>query len=277
MISPSGASEEFATRARSGAELDARAAALRTLLAAGVPFLVGGAYAFFEFTGIYRDTKDLDLFLRQRDLASAFLPLERAGFRTETVDPVWLAKAYSGEYFVDLIFSSGNGVTVVDDGWFEHGWPGTVMGYPCLLAPPEEMVWSKAFVTERERYDGADVNHLIRACGDRMDWERLLARFGDHWEVLLSHLILYRFAFPGERSRVPAWVVHELWRRTAEQLDAGDWDQQVCRGELISRVQYQHDYQRLGYQRSADRTERAASGRPPHAVRHRKVPPRGCR
>ena len=46
---------------------------------------------------------------------------------------------------------------------------------PVLLAPPEEMIWSKAFVCERERYDGADVNHLLRACGRQMDWQRLLA------------------------------------------------------------------------------------------------------
>src|SRR5215210_3540573 len=36
--------------------------ALTTLLRAGVPFLVGGAYAFQRYTGIERHTKDLDVF-----------------------------------------------------------------------------------------------------------------------------------------------------------------------------------------------------------------------
>ena len=36
--------------------------ALEALNAAGVPYVVAGAYAIYEHTGIYRKTKDLDLF-----------------------------------------------------------------------------------------------------------------------------------------------------------------------------------------------------------------------
>src|SRR5262249_13054456 len=150
---------------------DARAAALRALVESGVPFLVGGAYALFEYTGVYRDTKDLDLFVRRRDLEAAFSVLDRAGFRTELVDKAWLAKAWRGEWFVDLIWSSGNGVAVVDDTWFREARGGLVMGVPCRLVPPEEMIWSKAFVNERERYDGADVNHVFHSCASEMDWK----------------------------------------------------------------------------------------------------------
>ena len=144
---------------------------------------------------------------------------------------------------VDLIFSSGNGVALVDDAWFEHARPARVMGVDVLLAPPEEMIWSKSFVLERERYDGSDVNHLLRACAKGMDWTRLLVRFDRYWEILFSHLLLFRFAYPGARDAVPGWVVRELIRRTlagpAEELP-GD----LCRGNLLSRVQYQHDLKR---------------------------------
>ncbi len=70
------------------------------------------------------------------------------------------------------------------------------MDVEVLLAPPEEMIWSKSFVLERERYDGADVNHLLHACGESLDWERLLHRFDRYWEVLFSHLLLFQFAYP---------------------------------------------------------------------------------
>ena len=40
---------------------------LRALLDSGVPFLVGGAYAFARYTGIVRHTKDLDIFCREQD------------------------------------------------------------------------------------------------------------------------------------------------------------------------------------------------------------------
>lgn len=79
-----------------------------------------------------------------------------------------------------------------------------------------------------------------------MDWERLLARFGPYWEVLFAHLTLYRFVYPGARSRVPGWLIDELCRRTLEQTQAGDAQLRVCRGNLISRRQYAHDYEKLG-------------------------------
>src|SRR4051794_5934065 len=141
-------------------EIGVRARAIEVLQDAGVPFVVGGAYAYAQYTGVYRDTKDLDLFPRKRDALRALEVLGKDGWRTERTDEVWLYKAFKGEYFVDFIFSSGNGVAVVDDEWFEHAKLGEVFGHQCLIAPAEEMIWSKAFVVERERYDGADVNHL---------------------------------------------------------------------------------------------------------------------
>jgi hypothetical protein len=254
--------EDVSTRDRSPEELDVRAAALRALAASGVPFLVAGAYAFFEYTGIFRDTKDLDLFLRERDLGAAFRVLEQNGFRTELTDPSWIGKGFHGEYFVDLIFSSGNGVAAVDDAWFANARRGMVMGVEVLLAPPEEMLWSKAFVVERERFDGHDVNHLILTCGDAMDWGRVLRRFDRYWEVLFAHVLLFRFTYPSERTRVPGWIVRELTRRALEDEEAGDEAQRICRGNLLSRVQYRHDLEHAGYEdgRRWDEQERETGG-----------------
>lgn len=256
------AGEDLSTRERSRGELDARADALRALARSNVPFLVAGAYAFSEYTGIFRDTKDLDLFLRERDLPAAFEVLERAGFRTELTDPSWIGKGYRGEWFVDLIFSSGNGVAAVDDAWFRNARRATVMGVDALLAPPEEMLWSKAFVVERDRFDGHDVNHLVLACGDAMDWARVLGRFDRYWEVLFAHVLLFRFTYPGERTKVPGWLVRELTRRALLDDEAGDEAERVCRGNLLSREQYRHDLERAGYEdgRRRDEREREAAG-----------------
>jgi hypothetical protein len=246
---------------RSQEELDARAAALQALEASSVPCLVAGAYAFFEYTGLFRDTKDLDLMLRERDLPAAFRSLEGAGFRAEIVDPVWLGKAFRGPWLVDLIFSSANGVAGVDDDFFEHARTGRVMGRPALLAPPEEIIWSKAFVLERERYDGADLNHLFHACGAGLDWRRLWRRMERHWEVLLSHLLLFRFAYPGSAGVVPAWLVRELARRTRAMRSAGAVPPGLCRGNLLSRELYQPDLDRgMGDGRRWDEADRAGPG-----------------
>jgi hypothetical protein len=269
--------EDIATRDRCQGELDARADALRALAGSRVPFLVSGAYAFFEYTGIFRDTKDLDLFIREGDLEDALRVLESAGFRSHVEDPTWIAKGFRGEWYVDLIFSSGNGVATVDDLWFEHARTGCVMGVDVLLSPPEEMIWSKAFVLERERYDGADVNHLFRAMGEELDWDRLLFRFDRYWEVLLSHLLLFRFAYPGERTRVPDRVMAALLARAEAELGT-DHPRPLCRGNLISRAQYDHDLTQLGYEdgRRWDEIERR-SGAATDGGRERDLPAGGGR
>ena len=143
-----------------------------------------------------------DLHAYERDLEEAFRVLEDAGFRTEIEDPCWIGKGWRGEWFVDLIFSSGNGVAVVDDLWFEHSVKTNVLGLIVRISPVEEMLWSKAFIQERERFDGADVLHLLRARGPQLDWPRLVRRFGPHWRVLLGHLVLFGYVYPGERERL---------------------------------------------------------------------------
>src|ERR1700756_2716504 len=63
---------------------------LDKLTQAKVPFLVGGAFALEHYTGIWRYTKDLDIFMRRRHIQSALKLLGRAGFQVELTFPHWL-------------------------------------------------------------------------------------------------------------------------------------------------------------------------------------------
>lgn len=222
--------------------------ALGMLNRSGVPYLVGGTYAFHYYAGIARTTKDFDIFVRPRDLQRVLEVLERAGFTTQVTFTHWLAKAYHGDRFIDIIFSSGNGVAEVDDEWFAHAVDEQVLGAPVKLSPAEEMIWSKAFVMERERYDGADVAHLFRHCSGLLDWERLMARFGGHWRVLYSHLVLFGFIYPGERALIPSTVMKELSSRLSSELEVPTRDSKVCQGTLLSRGQYLVDVGEWGYE-----------------------------
>ena len=222
--------------------------ALQTLADAGIPFLVGGAFAHACYTGIRRSTKDLDLFIRREDFARISELMDSAGWRTELTFPHWLAKVYAGEDFIDLIFNSGNGLTPVDDGWFRNNPEAEVLGVPVRVANLEDGLVSKAFIMERERYDGADVAHLIQANAERIDWQGLLDRFGPHWRVLLAHLSLFGFIYPGERHRIPAWVMDRLVANIAEEnRRPPEHDPHICAGTLLSREQYLHDVEQLGY------------------------------
>jgi predicted nucleotidyltransferase len=220
---------------------------LERLREADMRFLVGGAYGLEQVTGVNRRTKDVDVFVhpRERDLVLAVLA--EAGIETELTSPIWLAKARAGEHYVDVIFSSGNAIAEVDDAWFAHAEDGVILGVPVKLCPVEEMIWSKAWVMERERYDGADVAHLIRERGDRLDWRRLLDRFGVHSAVLLAHLVLFRFIYPADVSAVPDWVMRELLGHLEDEMASPPSSERVCRGTLLSRYQYRIDIEEWGY------------------------------
>lgn len=219
---------------------------LSALLDADVPFLLGGAFALHAYTRIARDTKDIDLFVRPCDLEGVLAALAGAGYEIERTFPHWLAKARHGDYFVDIIHSSGNGISPVDDEWFVHGRPAEIFGLPLRLCPPEEVLWTKAFIMERERFDGADVAHILREMGRELDWERLVRRFGRHWRILYAHVVLFGYIYPNDRLAIPDWVIDHFSERVRRRQAHQD-DRPLCCGTFLSRTQYLPDIEELGY------------------------------
>ncbi|MCC7009955.1 MAG: hypothetical protein IT184_14205 [Acidobacteria bacterium] len=219
-------------------------AVLRTLKAEGLPFLVGGTYAMAHHTQIHRATKDLDLMVMREDWPAVARALRRAGIYTRLPFPHWLGKAISGSGLVDIIFSSGNGLVPVEHGWLERAVDARVLGFRVLVCPPEELLWSKAFIMERERFDGADVLHLVLRAGRSFDWPHLVRRFAGHERVLLAHLLLFGYVYPGEAAIVPAWVLRQLAAAPIETAPPG---LRLCRGTLLSRAQYLVDVERWGF------------------------------
>src|SRR5688572_8702546 len=221
--------------------------ALTILEDAGIEFMIGGAYALQRYTGICRDTKDIDVFIRSADVGRTLGAWANAGLSIELTDPNWLAKAFEDDYFVDVIFNSGNGLCPVDDGWFQHATEDAVLGKPVKLCPLEEMLWQKTFIMERERHDGADFAHIVRAHGPRLDWDRLLARVGDNWEVLFAQLTLVNYIYPNDGELVPQRIMDEMKARIEHLPRREKREPRICRGTLISRYQYLGDIYEWGY------------------------------
>src|SRR5436190_23016740 len=115
--------------------------ALQTLNRAGIPCVVSGLYAIYEYTGIYRKTKDLDLFFEPEHVVDAARALREEGFHVHLEQPHWLAKAYQNDVLVDLIYGMGNGLAFIDHTWYEHSRPGILAAMPVRVAPPEELIW----------------------------------------------------------------------------------------------------------------------------------------
>jgi hypothetical protein len=138
-------------------------------------------------------------------------------------------------------------VAIVDGSWFEHAVKDKVFGVDVELIPAEEMIWSKGLIMERERFDGADVAHIIRAVGPEMDWHRVLERFGTFWRALYAHLVLFGFIYPSHRDHVPDWLLEELGNRLREDMERGNSDRKICYGTIVSRQQYLKDIEDWGY------------------------------
>jgi hypothetical protein len=236
--------------------------ALEALNSIGVEYVVAGAYAMYEHTGIYRKTKDLDLFFEPTSVVRAARVLRDAGFVTRLEDAHWLAKATLGTHYVDLIYGMGNGVAFIDQEWIAHSRPGILAATPVRFAPPEELVWHRLFISERHRHDVADILHLILCLGDTFDWHRLVERVGSHWPLLLAQVATYSYVYPGYRSNIPAWVYEDLIKRAGTELSQDSADVDVIRGPLISRFSFTIDVREWGFFDPRNETVREARNHP---------------
>jgi hypothetical protein len=218
--------------------------ALVALRDSGIPFMIGGAYALGVHTQIHRETKDLDLFTLPSLCPDILRLFSNLGCPSRMVARHWLGKVNMEDAAIDIITGLRNGMSQVEQSWFDRAHDALLFEIPVKILAPEEMIWSKAFVMERDRYDGADIVHLIRACAARMDWDRLLACFGPYWLLLLNHLVTFSFVYPADRHRLPDWLVRNLSERWKCQGDTSG--AAVCQGTLLSHTQYGHDLNHLG-------------------------------
>jgi hypothetical protein len=228
-------------------ERDVYRRALEALNAHNIPYVVAGAYAIYEHTGIYRKTKDLDLFFEPSFVVPAARALRAAGFVTRLEDPHWLAKATIGDYFVDLIYGMGNGVARIDAGWVQHSRQSILAATPVRVAPAEELLWHRLFISERHRHDMSDVVHLILCLGDTLDWERIVTRTGPHWPLLLAQLVMFNYVYPGYRTNVPEWVMDTLLDRARNDAGQDAEETDYTRGPLISRFSFMIDVREWGF------------------------------
>jgi hypothetical protein len=209
------------------------------------PYAIAGAFALRQHTGICRFTKDLDIFLRSEDTPETLAGLHRHRFECEICDPVWLAKAHRDGFFVDLITGMSNGVISVDASWIERAHRTQILGVETRVLAPEELVASKLFVTRRERFDGADLVHIIHATRGKLDWGRILELAGEHWELVLWNLVLFRYVYPAESGYVPQSLWQDLLGRFGAEVRVPDRHARF-RGSLIDDATFAIDVAEWG-------------------------------
>ncbi|HVL78948.1 MAG TPA: nucleotidyltransferase [Sphingomicrobium sp.] len=228
---------------------------VRTMAESGIPFLLSGTYALACYTGITRPTKDVDVFATAGDSLRMLSYFKQLGYDVQIVDERWLARIVKGELFVDIIFNMPTASVHVTERWFENAPRACIFETDVSLVPPTEFVWSKIFIQDRYRYDGADVAHMILKRHSEIDWRRLLSHMELYWEVLLIALLNFRFIYPSERDLVPRWLLDELLERLRTQLDMPQPDMKVCRGRIFSPRDYQIDVNGWGFSEAVGNLE----------------------
>jgi hypothetical protein len=221
---------------------------LRVLNNTGVTYAVGAAFARYIYTGIWRSTKDLDVFLKPQDLKLVMDEFKEAGFETHVESPHWLAKAKKNGHTIDLIFGTGHGLLPIDDSSFAGSQQAKIVGVNTRLFPIEEMIAAASFINVRGRFDGAEVLHLIQGSRGELDWERILRRLGDNRQLLLWHLILFDFVYPGHKDYLPRELMVELFDEVRQNWESSRYSPKAFRGTVIDPFSFRVDIDDWGYE-----------------------------
>lgn len=212
-------------------------AVLTAMNALGVPYVLGGAVAVNHYGAPWRNTKDLDIFLPPADRQTVIDALTELGFvdyyRVWPYDREWIYRAQKGNKIVDVIWQPANKVGVVEPDWRDRAAPGEVAGAPTWFASPEDLIWLKAFIVQRQRCDWPDILNLITARHGRLDWPGLLERFGPHRLLLRALIDLFDWACPQHAAYVPAAVRRELASLGYREAAAATANEEGCRWRLL--------------------------------------------
>ena len=210
------------------------------LRAKGVRFALGGGLAFSEYAHRIRNTKDLDLYVLPWEKEAAIAALLEAGFSDyfdeKPYDRSWIFRGHQGHVIVDLIWTAPNHRVQVDPRWVSRGRDVIIHGCRLKLIPPEELIWAKLFVVQRDRNDWTDLLNILDTVGPMMDWRHLLDRVGVDAALLGGLLSVYRWLSPDKSKRLPPWVwekvglcfdvqhpTEEDSAKRAALLDSRDW------------------------------------------------------
>jgi len=180
--------------------------------ARGIPFAVGGAFGYGTYTGAWRNTKDLDLYILPKDREAMLAVFTEAGLEDYypqlAYDRHWIYRGFANGIIVDIIWSMANRRAEVDSQWLAGGREFELNGLRLRALPAEELLWAKLYVLQHDRCDWPDVLNLVGATGRTLDWDRLLAHLAADLPVLRAVLSLFAWIAPGLACELPVtlWV-----------------------------------------------------------------------
>lgn len=188
-----------------------------------VPFALGGGLAVGVYTGKGRYTKDMDIYILPEHREWAIDVVTQCGmkdyFDEKPYDRNWIYRANDGEVIVDSIWAMANKRAVVDLGWLERGPEIDMFGQQFRVIPPEELIWSKLYVLQRDRCDWPDIINLISATGPSLDWNHLLRRVEHDAPLMRGLLSVFSWVSPERAAEFPKWLWNKFGLSPAEPVN----------------------------------------------------------
>lgn len=221
------------------AEWDIYIAVIDAANAAGIPFALGGAFGLSTYTEVWRNTKDLDLYVLPRHRKRLIALVTRLGltdyFGKVPYDRQWIYRATTDGVIVDLIWAMANHRTRIDQLWMS-GPEVLIRGRTVKVIPPEAILWDKLYIMQRERCDWPDLMNLLYSQGVDIDWAEVLNRLESDTPLLAGALSVFRWLSPGIAAQFPPWLwdkvrlpkpdgrrLAKIDPRRAALLDTRDW------------------------------------------------------
>ena len=178
-----------------------------------IPFAIGGAFAVATYTGYWRNTKDLDIYVLPEHKDRMIAMLGDLGlvdyFPTNGYDRWWIYRATRDDVIVDVIWAMANHRAQIDGLWMS-GPEVTLHGRRLKSLPAEALIWDKLYIMQRERCDWPDVWNLLYYAGPDVNWEYLLSRIGEDIPLLAGALSVFRWLSPGRAKDLPGWLWHRV-------------------------------------------------------------------
>jgi hypothetical protein len=200
-----------------------------------VPFALGGGLAVSVYTGKGRYTKDLDLYVLPEHRDRAVQIVTRCGmadyFDTNPYDRDWIYRACKDDAIVDSIWAMANKRATVDAGWLERGPLVRMFDQEFRVIPPEELIWSKLYVLQRDRCDWPDILNMICATGKDLDWNHLIRRVAEDLPLVKGLVSVFSWVSPDRAALLPRWIWHQL--ELAPPQFAEDPDDRAKRPDLL--------------------------------------------
>ncbi len=147
--------------------LDTMKRASARLREADIEFMLGGGLAIWARGGPPTD-HDVDLYLRERHVESAFEVLVDAGFRGERPPEEWLLKVWDGDHLVDLIHRPAGGE--IDDEHFARASELEVSAQRVLVASIDDVLVMKLLAISEQEPDYRAILEIARAVREQVDW-----------------------------------------------------------------------------------------------------------